>query len=94
MARPMSEIEITTSNVNAVAVAKTVATDRLSGTVLQNKQVFDKYPDMIVEHFNDLCDYVVEEIIPQEGDCGLDYSIPEISYITTVLGCTAADITL
>ena len=30
----------------------------LRGSATQNKQVFDKYCDMIVEHFNDLCDYV------------------------------------
>lgn len=30
----------------------------LRGSATQNKQVFDKYSDMIVEHFNDLCDFV------------------------------------
>lgn len=30
----------------------------LRGSATQNKQVFDRYSDMIVEHFNDLCDFV------------------------------------
>ena len=30
----------------------------LRGSAAQNKAVFDNYCDMIVEHFNDLCDYV------------------------------------
>lgn len=92
MAKPMSQIEITSTDVNAVAIAETVSADRLSGTVLQNKQKFDAFPNMIVTHFNDLCDYVGEQT--PEGDCGLDYTATEILFITTVLGCTEADITL
>lgn len=30
----------------------------LRGSATQNKQVFDKYCDMVVEHFNNLCDFV------------------------------------
>lgn len=30
----------------------------LRGSATQNKKVFDKYCDMIVTHFNDLCDFV------------------------------------
>ena len=30
----------------------------LRGSATQNKQVFDKYSDMIVSHFNDLCDFI------------------------------------
>lgn len=30
----------------------------LKGSATQNKKVFDAYGDMIVEHFNDLCDFV------------------------------------
>ena len=30
----------------------------LRGNATQNKQVFDKYSDMITEHFNDLCDFI------------------------------------
>lgn len=93
MAKPMSQIVIdTTTDVQAVAVEYTVLSDRLSGTVLQNKQVFDAYPDMIVEHFNDLCDYVNEQA--PTGDAALSYTALEISYICTTLGCTEASITM
>ena len=30
----------------------------LRGSATQNKRVFDRYCDMIVEHFNDLCEFV------------------------------------
>ena len=30
----------------------------LRGSAIQNKQVFDKYSDMIVSHHNDLCDFL------------------------------------
>ena len=30
----------------------------LRGSATQNKQVFDKYSDLIVDHFNDLCDFI------------------------------------
>lgn len=30
----------------------------LRGSATQNKQVFDAYPDMIVEHFNDALDEI------------------------------------
>lgn len=30
----------------------------LRGSAQQNKQVFDAYSDMIVEHFNGLCDFL------------------------------------
>lgn len=30
----------------------------LRGSATQNKQAFDKYSDMIVNHFNDLCDFI------------------------------------
>ena len=93
MAKQMSAIKIdTTTDVQAVALAYTVAGDRLTGTVLQNKQKFDAYPDMIVSHFNDLCDYVNEQT--PTGDAGLNYSASEISTITSTLGCTEASITL
>ena len=32
----------------------------LRGDATQNKQVFDKYSDMIVSHFNNLCDFIDE----------------------------------
>lgn len=30
----------------------------LKGSATDNKKVFDAYSDMIVEHFNNLCDFV------------------------------------
>ena len=30
----------------------------LQGSATENKQVFDKYPDMIVQHFNDALDEI------------------------------------
>lgn len=33
----------------------------LKGSATQNKQVFDKYSDMITDHFNDLCDFVASD---------------------------------
>lgn len=30
----------------------------LRGSATQNKQVFDKYSDLIVDHFNDLCEFI------------------------------------
>lgn len=93
MAKPMSQITIdTTTDVQAVAVEYTVVGDRLSGTVLQNKQVFDAYPDMIVGHFNDLCEYVNTQA--PTGDAALSYTPAEISTICAALGCTEASITL
>jgi hypothetical protein len=81
-----SDIPITTAEVNSVAVHTAVEGDRLVGTVLENKQVFDAYPDLIKTHFNALCEYL-------NGDNGLDYDASEIAYITSVLGCTEASIT-
>lgn len=33
----------------------------LRGSPTQNKQVFDAYPDMIVEHFNDALDEIASD---------------------------------
>lgn len=87
-----SDIPISQTDKDSVSVHTAVAGDRLTGTVLQNKQVFDAYPDLIVTHFNDLCDYVGRQI--PSGDAGLSYSTTEIAFICSVLGCTEADITL
>lgn len=87
-----SDIPIDQTDKDSVSVHTVVATDRLTGTVLQNKQIFDAYPDLITEHFNDLCDYI--QTVSPEGDCGLDYTATEITFICTTLGCTEADITL
>ena len=88
----VTDIKITQTDIDSVAIHTSVAGDRLSGSVLENKQVFDNYPDMIVEHFNDLCDYT--ETLNPEGDCGLNYTTTEITFICNALGCSASDITL
>lgn len=88
----IADIKIDSTDINAVAVATTVASDRLTGTVLQNKQVFDAYPAMIVSHFNDLCDYVNAQT--PEGDGGLAYTPTEIAFICDALDCTESQITL
>lgn len=88
----MTDIKIQQADINDVAISIAVAGDKLSGTVLQNKQVFDAYPDMIVTHFNDLCDYVDSQT--PEGDCGLEYTPTEVAFICGVLGCTESSITL
>lgn len=87
-----SDIRIDQTDKDSVSVHTAVSGDRLTGTVLQNKQVFDAYPDMIVEHFNDLCDYI-SSYMPS-GDVGLSYTATEIAFICSVLGCTESDISL
>lgn len=88
----MSEIRIDDTDINEVAVRTTITGDRLTGTVLENKQVFDRYSDMIVTHFNALCDYA--NTLTPEGDAGLDYTPTEVTYMTGVLGCNPGDIEL
>ena len=92
MAKGMNEIKITDADVNGVAIVTTVEGDRLTGTVLQNKGVFDAYPAMVKNHFNDLCDYVNEQT--PSGDAGVNYTQTEIAFICNALDCTQADITL
>lgn len=87
-----SDIPIDQTDKDSVSVHTVVTSDRLSGTVLQNKQIFDAYPDLIVEHFNDLCDYIGDYM--PSGDVGLTYTPTEIAFICSVLNCTEADITL
>ena len=87
-----SDIPITQTHKDNVSVHTQVTGDRLVGTVLQNKQIFDAYPDLIVDHFNDLCDYIGSYM--PTGDTGISYTSSEISYICTTLGCTEASITL
>lgn len=84
--------KIVSSDINPVAVSTAVAGDKLSGTVLQNKQVFDAFPNMIVTKFNNLCEYVGTQ--SPTGDAALNYTAAEITTITTALGCTEADITM
>lgn len=87
-----SDIPITQTDKDSVSVHTAVTGDRLTGTVLQNKQVFDAYPDLIVTHFNDLCDYIGDYM--PSGDVGISYTATEITSICSALGCTEADITL
>ena len=86
-----SDIPISQADMDSVSVHTVVTGDKLTGTVLENKKVFDAYPDLITEHFNDLCDYV-NTTIPS-GDFGLSYTATEITFICGVLGCTEASIT-
>ncbi len=84
--------KIIQTDIDAVAVSEVISGDRLSGTVLQHKQVFDAYPGMIVIKFNNLVDYIGTQ--SPSGDAALGYTVTEIAFITTALGCTEADITL
>ena len=86
----MDAYKITSGEVNNVHVD--AQGTRLTGTVLQNKQVFDKYPDLIKNKFNNLCDYI-DSYMPS-GDIGMDYTNTEIAFICATLGCTEASITL
>ena len=88
----IADIKIDSTDIDSVAVATTVTSDRLSGTVLQNKQVFDAFPSMIVTHFNDLCDYINTQT--PEGDAGLSYTSTEVAFICNVLDCTESQISL
>ena len=82
--------KIVSSDINPVAVSTAVSGDKLSGTVLQNKQVFDAFPNMIVTKFNNLCEYVGTQA--PSGDAALSYTAGEITNICNALGCTQADI--
>ena len=92
MAKAMTDIIIDQTDIDAVAVSTSVSGDRLTGTVLQNKQVFDAYPAMVKDHFNDLCEYVNTQT--PTGDAGLSYTQTEIAVFTNALSCTEADLTL
>ena len=86
----MDSYKITSGEVDNVHVE--AQGTRLTGTVLQNKQVFDHYPDLIKDKFNALCDYI-DSYMPT-GDVGVSYTQTEINFICTVLGCSEADITI
>ena len=51
-----TDYKISSADVSAVHVEAQPTI--LHGSPTQNKQVFDKYSDMIVDHFNDLCDFI------------------------------------
>lgn len=61
----ISDYKITESDINASHVQS--AEDTLKGTAQQNKAVFDRYSDMIVEKFNGFVDYVSDQS-PDEID--------------------------
>ena len=52
----VTDYKISTADIEAVHVEAQPTI--LHGSATQNKQVFDAYSDMIVSHFNDLCDYI------------------------------------
>lgn len=83
--------KITQSDINANHV-EGVQGDSLTGSVLENKKVFDKYPDMIAGKFNALVEYISTQ--SPEGDAALSYTSTEISTICTALGCSASEISM
>lgn len=89
----LSDYKVSSTDISQNAIQYAVASDRLTGTVLENKQVFDAFPSIIAQRHNELIDEYLAQSFP-EGDCGLDYTSTEINYIATVLGCSEADITL
>ena len=52
----IADCKITNSDIQGVNVKSRPTI--LRGSAEDNKDVFDAYSDMIVEHFNDLCDEV------------------------------------
>lgn len=87
----LDNYKITQSDVNAVHV-EGVQGNALTGSVLENKRVFDKFPNMIVRKFNSLCDYVGTQA--PTGDSAINYTSTEIQAVCSALGCTESEITL
>lgn len=54
-----TDYKITSADISAVHVEAQPTI--LRGSAMQNKQVFDKYSDMIVSHLNDLCDFIASD---------------------------------
>lgn len=52
----ITDCRITNSDIQGVNVKSRPTI--LRGSAEENKNVFDSYSDMIVEHFNDLCDAI------------------------------------
>lgn len=75
-----TDYKITTADVQAVHVEAQPTT--LRGDATENKKVFDRYSDMIVRHFNNLCDFV-----GTESDAVVDHDV--IIYYRDVLGWVA-----
>lgn len=51
-----TDYKISSADISAVHVEAQPTI--LRGSATQNKQVFDAYSDMIVNHFNGLCDFI------------------------------------
>lgn len=58
----IEDYEIKTADIQAVHVEAQPTV--LQGSATQNKQVFDAYPDMIVEHFNGLIGELSQDTSP------------------------------
>jgi len=54
----MAAIDFKISSADISAVHVEAQPTVLRGSAQDNKKVFDKYSDMIVSHFNGLCDYI------------------------------------
>lgn len=87
----LDNYKIAQSDINAVHV-EGVQGEALTGSVTENKRVFDKYPDMIARKFNDLVGYI--GTIEPSGDTALNYSSSEVYNICKALGCSEGEITL
>ena len=68
-----TDYKISSADVNAVHVE--AQPNILQGTATQNKQVFDKYSDMIVSHFNGLCDFIDTDISAEVDNDVIAYYI-------------------
>lgn len=55
----VTDYKISSADIQAVHVEAQPTI--LQGSAQQNKQVFDKYSDMITDHFNDLCDFLAND---------------------------------
>lgn len=64
--------------------------DTLTGTVLQNKQQFDVYPNLIKDHFNNLVDKLVVDLgnkvdkVPNKGLSKNDYTDADKEIVNSV----------
>ena len=56
----ITDYKITSADIAQVHVEKQPTV--LQGSALQNKQVFDAYPDMIVEKFNGALDEIANDV--------------------------------
>ena len=54
-----TDYKISSADISAVHVEAQPTV--LQGSATQNKRVFDRYSDMIVEHFNNLCDFIAND---------------------------------